>query len=133
VLLGHGDGTFQTPLRLAAANEPRHVLVADLNGDSDPDLVMANAESDNVSALLGNGDGTFQAQQSSLTGRFPMRLAVGDLDGAAIPDLAVAAYFSGPSILLSNGDGTVKEAQVIAGGQGVSAVPVAVEIGSAHV
>ena len=42
VLLGNGDGSFQTAVFFAAGASPRSVAVADLDGDSVPDLVTAN-------------------------------------------------------------------------------------------
>ena len=44
VLLGNGDGTFQTAvtLRLGWDRQAMSVAVADVNGDGKPDLVVAN-------------------------------------------------------------------------------------------
>ena len=68
VLLGNGDGTF----RPAAVYDDgglfaRDVVVADVNGDGKPDMVIANfypfsAATDSVGVRLGNGDGTFQSE-----------------------------------------------------------------------
>ncbi len=44
----------------AVGDAPYSVTVADLDGDTVPDLLTANADSDDVSVLLGNGDGSFQ-------------------------------------------------------------------------
>src|SRR6266542_437013 len=38
---------------------PRSVAVGDFNGDTDPDLAVANDSSDNVSILLGGAGGSF--------------------------------------------------------------------------
>ena len=64
VLLGNGNGTFQTQQTFATGVGPVSVAVADVNGDGKLDLVVANRTSNTVSVLLGNGDGTFQAQQT---------------------------------------------------------------------
>ncbi len=85
--------------------------VADLDGDTVPDLVTANRNSDDVSVLLGNGDGTFQAAVSFPAGEQPSSLAVADLDGDTVPDLVTANEVSDDvSVLLSqapepDGDG----------------------------
>jgi hypothetical protein len=59
VLLGNGDGTFQSQQTYAVGAYPQAVVAADVNGDSRPDLITANHFGDSVSVLLGNGDGTF--------------------------------------------------------------------------
>ena len=52
VVLGNGDGTFQAQQTFPVGSGPRSVAVADLNADSVPDLVTANAGSTDVSVLL---------------------------------------------------------------------------------
>src|SRR5260370_41807701 len=61
ILIGNGDGTFQTPARYAAGTSPVSLAVADFNGDGQLDLVVANAQSASVSIFLGAGDGPFRA------------------------------------------------------------------------
>ena len=63
-LFGNGDGTFQSPVQVADGNY-QYMGVADMNGDSKPDLWAALEQSDTMSVLLGNGDGTFQAAVQS--------------------------------------------------------------------
>jgi hypothetical protein len=56
VLLGNGDGSFQTtPVSYVAGNRPISVAVADLNGDGRPDLATANAFFNDVSVLFNDG------------------------------------------------------------------------------
>jgi hypothetical protein len=56
VLLGNGDGTFQTtPLSYIAGSGPSSLAVGDFNGDNWPDLAVANASSNDVSILLNDG------------------------------------------------------------------------------
>ena len=43
-----------------------------MNGDGKPDLIVAAANSNDVSVLLGNGNGTFQAQLTFATGNGPV-------------------------------------------------------------
>ena len=42
VLLGNGDGTFQTVVGYMTGQMPHSVAVADFNGDGKPDLVATN-------------------------------------------------------------------------------------------
>jgi uncharacterized protein (DUF2141 family) len=114
VLLGNGDGTFQSPVDyIAGGTYTGSVAVADLNGDGKLDIVVnvscpnsggcqGNGSSGGVSVLLGNGDGTFRAAVIYPSGGdFPESLAVGDLNGDGIPDLAVSNYDSSTQTALS--------------------------------
>jgi len=125
VLLGNGDGTFQTAVPYGSGGwGSKSVAVADVNGDGKPDLLVANTcpsttncnTSGSVGVLLGNGDGTFQpAVTYGSGGYWPRSVAVADVNGDGKPDLLVANYCGGTSncstsgtvgMLLGNGDGT---------------------------
>lgn len=43
VILGNGDGTFQTAATFTVADVPAAITAADLNGDGKADLVIADA------------------------------------------------------------------------------------------
>jgi hypothetical protein len=52
---------FLLPVTYSSGGErPASVVVADVNGDGKPDVIVANEFSNSVGVLLGNGDGTFQ-------------------------------------------------------------------------
>ena len=128
VLLGSGDGTFQTQRNLATGRFPFSVAVADFNGDGVADLAVANNGSDNVSVLLGNGDGSFQ-EGLNFSAHTPISLAVGDFNGDGVPDLAVT---NGPelrssddvSVLLGKGEGTFRAARSFGGGNSLRSLAV---------
>ena len=86
----------------AAGDAPDSIAVADLDGDTVPDLVTANSISDDVSVLLGNGDGTFQAAMDFAAGHTPWRVAVADLDGDTYPDLITVTYPTNEVAVLLN-------------------------------
>ena len=52
VLLGNGDGSFQAARLFPAGGGPFSVAVGDFNGDSFPDLAVANYDSNDVVTLL---------------------------------------------------------------------------------
>jgi hypothetical protein len=107
ILLGNGEGTFQSHVDLATGVGPGFVAVGDFNGDGNPDLAVTNLISNTVSILMGNGDGTFQGHVAYATGMSPNSAAVGDFNRDGKLDLAVGNYNGNTvSILLGNGDGT---------------------------
>jgi hypothetical protein len=113
ILLGNGDGTFHTPQVFDSGGSfSLGMTVADLNGDSKPDLVIANGaqagntnQSVNGSAavLLGNGDGTFICPtRTTPLGWTPRAVAVANLRAHGQPDIVVANQRRRRSHLLSS-------------------------------
>ena len=90
VLLGNGDGTFQTRSTYAVGIAPAAIVTGDFTGDGRTDLAVANYDSNDVSVLLGNGDGTFQPRSTYAVGVRPDALVAGDFNGDGRTDLAVA-------------------------------------------
>jgi VCBS repeat-containing protein len=97
---------FTSPTPLLADQFPNSVAVRDFNGDTYPDLAVANQFSGDVSVLLGSASGTFSGPNNINVGGFPSSVAVGDFNGDTRPDLAIADTFSGTiSVLFGNGAG----------------------------
>lgn len=104
VLLGNGDATVTGPVNYSTDGTPADgtasLAVGDLNGDGNPDLVVANFFGSGdcaatgvgcVSILYGTGDGTFQAPVDITTGgNDPNAVVLGDFNGDGRPDIAVA-------------------------------------------
>ena len=135
ILLGKGDGTFETAMEFSTGPAPYSVAVGDFNGDGKLDLAVANSgppTPSDISVLLGNGDGTFQTSVYYATGSGtgPAAVAVGDFNHDGKLDLAVANFACGSpcgnlAILLGNGDGTFKAAVNYATG----AQPISIAVG----
>jgi hypothetical protein len=100
--LGAVGGVSSPPTSLTAGDSPHSVAVGDFNADADPDLAVANHNSDNVSVLLGGAGGSFGAATSFATGASPASIAVADFNADADPDLAVANRSSDNLSLLLN-------------------------------
>jgi Bacterial Ig-like domain (group 3)/FG-GAP-like repeat len=93
VLLGNGDGTFQSPILSSLPLEDNFssVAIKDLDGDGKLDVVVLGYGGAKAWALLGNGDGTFQAPQKYLSGmKHLLSLAIADLNADGKPDLVMA-------------------------------------------
>jgi hypothetical protein len=108
ILLGNGDGTFQSQTVYPTGNSndsPGSIIVADFNGDGSLDLARAAAFSPaGTGILLGNGDGTFQPVHDFGDSNYGM--AAGDFNGDGILDLTAGANGSGTGIFPGKGDGT---------------------------
>lgn len=122
LLLGNGDGTFQTPATTYDVGDaPSDVEFADVNLDGVPDILVSNYDDKNMSILLGDDadadgiwDGTFTAQPTFNIGFDPITIPVGDEPVAvAVADLnrdrladVVVANRGDDNIVVMLGDGT---------------------------
>src|SRR5262249_40829323 len=84
------------PLGALGSAGANGIVVADINGDGKPDVIVASACNAHncdgtIDVLLGNGDGTFQPVKNIDSGlTFLSSVAVADVNGDGKPDLAVA-------------------------------------------
>jgi len=98
---------FDGMVEYAAGDGPIFVCKADLDGDGDEDLAVANRDSEDVSIFLNNGKGNFADAVNFAVELFsmPMSICAADLDGDTDIDLALPYDMSGRVMILWN-DGT---------------------------
>ncbi|MCW5966101.1 MAG: VCBS repeat-containing protein, partial [Bryobacterales bacterium] len=117
IVMGNGDGSFQSPTILASPLGVSSVLAADLNGDGKLDLALGNNLTDTVTVFPGTGLGTFGAGVSTPIGAGPGFLAAMDLNQDGKADLVAQLNdLNGLSFLLGNGDGSFQLVTTLAAG-----------------
>ncbi len=97
------------PGRSYETETPFDVVLGDLNGDGQLDMVAASEYSDGMTVRLGLGDGTFGPRSFYDTGNFPVAVNLGDMDGDGDLDVVVTntgMFSRDVRIMLGVGDGT---------------------------
>lgn len=133
VLLGNGSGGFDpaTNSPFNAGGSPIAIVVADFDGDTNLDLIVANnINTGTVSLLLGNGSGGFILANNGtfLVGRNPYAVATGDFNKDNKPDIVVAnSNDNNVNVFLGDGAGSFTSA--VHSTFSVGALPLAVSVG----
>jgi hypothetical protein len=131
VFLGNPDGTLgaaaELPVGISGAAEPFSAAIADFNGDSKPDVAIADSRSATIIVRLGNGDGTFGPEVAYPDrGTPPLILITDDVNGDGLADLVCANRGSdNVSVLIGRGDGTFRKALLARTGKGTAPYSVA--------
>jgi FG-GAP-like repeat/Bacterial Ig-like domain (group 3) len=125
ILIGNGHGTFQAATTYNSGGQNAlSIAISDLNGDSAPDVIVANqcfskfkCSNGGVSVLLGNGNGTLQSSTSYSSGGYSaLSIAAADVNDDGRPDILATSLCSDSNncvegvvgVLVGKGDGTVK-------------------------
>jgi FG-GAP-like repeat len=103
VLLGNGDGTFRQPVSYeVAAGGRASLLVADMDGDGRPDVLVGGLGG--VSILPANANGTLRFPVTFTNSGDAFSMAIGDFNGDGQSDIAVANGSAGTvTVLLRTG------------------------------
>ena len=132
VLLGYGNGSFETEITLALANgsAPYCVCTGDFNNDNHTDLAVANYEAHTVDLLLGYGNGKFTDMITYSTGfqSFPIFVTVGYFNNDRALDIAVA-NFRTDNIAIFLGYGNGSFGRVVTYSSGTYSDPRAIVVG----
>jgi hypothetical protein len=110
ILLNRGTGNFVAAPTSPenAGNKPVSIVAANLDGDGDVDLAVANQQGNNITVFRNNGSANFTEAPGSpeTAGSFPQDIIAARLDGDAATDLAVVNQGSSSedvTILRNNG------------------------------
>lgn len=116
VLIGNGDGTFQTALNYRADHSPYSLFAAHLNSDRFLDLVTIRS---NILIHYGNGDGSFKPAELIDTGMVSHSIIAEDLNNDEHLDLISAnSGTNNISLFLGDGRGNFLPSQQFPSGEG---------------
>jgi FG-GAP-like repeat/Cep192 domain 4 len=112
ILLGNGDGTFQSHVDYATSLFAYATTIGDFNGDGNLDLIffLGGSLPGQLLFLPGNGDGTFQSPQSFPADSNVESLIAADFNEDGNLDLVTADLGGGAYVFLGNGNGTFQSA-----------------------
>ena len=104
VLLGNGDGTFQSAVNYSVGAGPAGVALADLTGNGNMDIAVANVGDGTASILMNKGNGSFDPALTFAgpSGTAPISVAAADFNGDNLPDLAIALSYADCVVVLVN-------------------------------
>ena len=112
VLFGKGNGGFSSGPKypafgLTTSLAGQAYAVADVNGDSKPDIVVVNSTGSFLQVMYNDGNGGFHLNGSYALGSGPADVQTADLNGDGHADIAEINSADGTlGVLLGNGDGT---------------------------
>jgi VCBS repeat protein len=121
ILLGNGDGTFKTAIKVSIGLSARTAAIGDLNKDGIPDIVVGNQGS-TFSVLIGKGNAEYQpvVQVNPVeppAAVNPRMLALADFNGDGNLDVATANFATNNiSVLFGKGNGSFEAPQTYTDG-----------------
>jgi hypothetical protein len=114
---GDGTGGFSLGGSVAVGSTPQSVDLGDLNGDSRPDLAVANTLDDTVSVALNTG-AAFGPAVTYAVGDEPLWVRIGPADDDGDADLVVPGRSTDDvTVLLNDGSGAFPTSTLVGGYQ----------------
>lgn len=105
VLLNNGDGSFANPVFYPVIIDITSIAMADINNDTNPDVVVTALSTDTVFIMYGTGAGTLGSPVGFDTLVTPNDVQIGDMDNDGDLDLVVSTFFHEIAVHLNNGAG----------------------------
>jgi hypothetical protein len=105
------DGSIGTGSLLYHGTSLSDVVIADVNGDGHPDVIVAERSPNSLVVILSNGDGSFAAPLVTPLSFEPTQIAAGDFNSDGKKDVAVRSA-SGPLFVVLSGDGAGNFAEI---------------------
>lgn len=130
VLLGNGKGAFKLSVPheiYPVGNQPRSVILSDLDNNGHLDLVTTSASDKSISVLLGKDDGTFKAKRDYSMGYPPYSTTAMDQNGDGHTDLITTIQKIDTgflSVLPGKGNGAFKAPKSYAIGPGYHSITI---------
>ena len=108
IFKNRGDGSFEEPALHVIGEDPRCILLRDLDSDSDLDIIVSNSLGHTVFVYTNSGSGDFDVP--SATYEFaenvrPLDFVAGDFDGDGDLDIAIDYTYGSVILLWNRGDG----------------------------
>jgi hypothetical protein len=118
ILLGGGDGSFQSAASYPVGYSPASIAVGAIHGDKNLDLVVANRcgkdascqSTGTATVLIGDGTGKFTPGTDIALGNSPSSIALGNLTGSGLDLVVSRSTDNTVAVLHGNGDGTFRAA-----------------------
>lgn len=106
VWFGNGDGTFNkdTQKRYATEDAPRGLLLADLDGDSDLDVVTIHPSSGTLTIFGAKSDGSFVNVNSIYVGKYIKSVYNWDINNDGLTDIVSVNGEGTLTVLQNNGN-----------------------------